>query len=73
MDVLWVKADTAVCSGSGALSLEGLFLIGDFTRAGDFEVESLPAAGRRLPRGGGYGLAGQSPPRCGCNKTVRRP
>jgi hypothetical protein len=70
-DVLWVKADTAVCSGSDALSLEGLFLIGDFTRAGDFDAESLPG-GTKAAGTGGYGLAGQSPPRC-CYKTNRRP
>jgi hypothetical protein len=71
LDVLWVKADAAVSSGSDALSLEGLFLIGDFTRAGDFDVEAL-AGGTLAAGSGGYGLAGQSPPRC-CNRTVRRP
>jgi hypothetical protein len=70
-DVLWVKADTAVCSGSEALSLEGLFLIGHFTRAGDFDIEAL-AGGTQAAGSGGYGLAGQSPPRC-CYKTNRRP
>jgi hypothetical protein len=71
LDVLWVKADAAVCSGSDTLSLEGLFLIGHFTRAGDFTAESLPG-GTQAAGGGGYGLAGQSPPRC-CGKTNRRP
>jgi hypothetical protein len=71
LDVLWVKADTAVCSGNEALSLEGLFLIGNFARAGDFDVESL-GGGTQAAGGGGYGLAGQSPPRC-CTKTNRRP
>ena len=37
-DVLWVKADTTVGRGSGSLSIEGQFLSGEFTRAGDFEA-----------------------------------
>ena len=70
-DVLWVKGDAAVSSGSDALSLEGLFLMGNFTRAGDFDVEAL-TGGTQAAGTGGYGLAGQSPPRC-CNRTIRRP
>jgi hypothetical protein len=70
-DALWVKAETAVSSGHGALSIEGLFLMGNFTRAADFEVESL-LGGTAAAATGGYGLAGQSPPRC-CYKTNRRP
>jgi hypothetical protein len=37
-DVLWVKADTIVGSGSGFLSLEAQFLTGAFTQAGDFDA-----------------------------------
>jgi hypothetical protein len=36
-DVLWVKADTLVKSGSGSLSVEAQFLTGRFTQAGDFD------------------------------------
>ena len=71
-DALWVKADTAVGSGTGTpLSITALFLMGGFTRASAFEVEPL-LGGTGAAAGGGYGLAGQSPPRC-CNKTNRRP
>jgi hypothetical protein len=47
-DVLWVKADTSVGHGSGSLTLEGQFLTGEFTRAGDFEA---------APTGGTLGAA----------------
>jgi hypothetical protein len=44
-DVIWVKADTAVGQGSGSLSVEGQFLTGEFTRAGDCDS---PATGGTL-------------------------
>jgi hypothetical protein len=37
-DIVWVKADAAVGHGSRALSIEGMFLTGNFTRAGDLEA-----------------------------------
>jgi hypothetical protein len=43
-DVIWVKADTAVGSGGGSLSIQAQFLTGDFTRAADFD-ESPPGGG----------------------------
>jgi hypothetical protein len=39
-DVLWVKADALVKSGSGSLSVEAQFLTGRFTQAGDFDSGS---------------------------------
>jgi len=37
-DVIWVKAEASVRSGSGPQSVEARFLTGEFTRAGDFEA-----------------------------------
>ena len=37
-DVIWVTSDTVVGHGTRSLSIEGQFLTGDFTRAGDFEA-----------------------------------
>ena len=37
-EVLWVKADAAVGRANRSLSVEGEFLTGAFTRAGDFDV-----------------------------------
>jgi hypothetical protein len=38
-DVIYVKHDAAVGIVGSSLSLEGLFLTGDFTRAGDFDSD----------------------------------
>jgi hypothetical protein len=38
LDVIWVLADAAVGRGGRSLTLEGAFLSGNFTRAGDFEA-----------------------------------
>jgi hypothetical protein len=35
-DALWVRGGATVVSGSGSESVEGRFLVGEFTRAGDF-------------------------------------
>lgn len=37
-DVIWVRADAPVRSGSGPQSVEARFLTGEFTRAGDFDA-----------------------------------
>jgi hypothetical protein len=37
-DVIWVKADATVGRGSASQSVEGQFLTGEFTRAGDFDA-----------------------------------
>jgi hypothetical protein len=36
--VLWVRPDAAVGRGKRSLSVEGEFLTGEFTRAGDFDL-----------------------------------
>jgi hypothetical protein len=38
-DVVWVKSEASVGQGTGSLSVEAQFLTGDFTRAGDYDVE----------------------------------
>ena len=62
-DVLWVKADARLLQGSGSQTIEGLFLVGEFTRAGDFA--SAPAA-----RGTGTAATGllceATTPNCYC-------
>jgi hypothetical protein len=37
-DVVWVRSDASVATGSGPQSVEARFLTGDFTRAGDFDA-----------------------------------
>jgi hypothetical protein len=39
-DVLWVDGTATVVHGEGARSNEGRFLVGDFTRAGDFSAST---------------------------------
>jgi len=39
-DVLWVRATANVVQGSGAQSTAGRFLVGEFTRAGDFAAST---------------------------------
>ena len=60
-DVLWVLADAAVGRGRKALSLEGMFLTGDFTRAGDFDAS---AAGGTMAASTGVFCEGRSPGCC---------
>ena len=38
LDMIWVLADAAVGRGGRSLTVEGAFLCGNFTRAGDFEA-----------------------------------
>jgi hypothetical protein len=35
-DLLWIKGSATVVRGSGSQSVEGRFVVGEFTRAGDF-------------------------------------
>jgi hypothetical protein len=39
-DVLWVRGNANLMQGDGARSNEGRFLVGDFTRAGDFAAST---------------------------------
>jgi hypothetical protein len=39
-DVLWVKAGATLVKGSGARTIEGRFVVGEFTRAGDFAAST---------------------------------
>jgi hypothetical protein len=39
-DVLWIRGTAKVVQGSGARSNEGRFLVGEFTRAGDFAAST---------------------------------
>jgi len=64
-DVIWVLVTATVGSGRGSQSVEGLFLTGSFTSAGDFEAEAggdgaSPATGK---------FCGRSPWCCG-GRTV---
>jgi hypothetical protein len=70
-DVLWVLADATVGRGGRSLSEEGVFLSGQFTRAGDFEA--APSGGT-LAASTGVFCEGRSPGCCqGCTvKTPRR-
>jgi hypothetical protein len=68
LDLIWVKADTSVKSGSGSQAVETQFLAGNFTRAGD--VEAAPGGGT-LEAATGVFCEARSPGCCqGC--TVRR-
>jgi hypothetical protein len=60
-DVIWVLADAAVGRGRRALSLEGAFLSGNFTRAGDFEASP---GGGTLAASTGVFCEGRSPGCC---------
>ena len=39
-DFLWINAGAKLLGGSGSRTIEGLFLVGEFTRAGDFAATS---------------------------------
>lgn len=60
-DVLWVLADAAVGLSRKSLSLEGMFLTGDFTRAGDFDAG---AGGGTMAGSTGVFCEGRSPGCC---------
>jgi hypothetical protein len=67
-DVLYVKPDAAVGNAGRTLTRRGLFLTGDFTRAGDYDAEM---EGGTLAAATGVFCQARSPG-C-CNKTTRRP
>jgi hypothetical protein len=68
-DVVLVLADTAVGHGRRSLSLEGAFLCGNFTRAGDFEPSP---SGGTLDASTGVFCEGRSPGCCrGCTAYTR--
>jgi hypothetical protein len=60
-DVLWVLAEAAVGRGRKALSVEGMFLTGEFTRAGDFDAA---AGGGTMAASTGVFCEGRSPGCC---------
>jgi hypothetical protein len=68
-NVIWVRADTAVGRVARSLSLEGMFLTGDFTRAGDFEAG--PADGGTFAAATGV-FCGARSPGC-CIVTKKKP
>ena len=68
-DVVWVLADAAVGHGSRSLSVEGAFLCGNFTRAGDFEPSPT---GGTLAASTGVFCEARSPGCCkGCTAYTR--
>jgi hypothetical protein len=60
-DLIWVKADAAVGTGSGSQSDEARFLTGEFTRAGDFEA---PLSGGTLAAATGVFCEARTPLCC---------
>ena len=69
LDIIWVLADAAVGRGGRSLSVEGAFLCGNFTRAGDFEASPT---GGTLAASTGVFCEARSPGCCkGCTANTR--
>jgi hypothetical protein len=67
-DVLWVDADARLLQGSGSQTIEGLFLVGEFTRAGDFAATT---ATRTSPASTGL-ICEATTPSCYCFSSRTR-
>jgi hypothetical protein len=65
-DMIWVKADAQIVVANAAAAAEVQFLTGEFTRAGDFDVDAM--AGALSPATGKF--CGRSPACC-AGKTPR--